>query len=118
MDRDEAKIFSLNPDRKDLELVRRIEIKHHTHADPENHKKTQPYFQEIAEHIRKATEILLIGPGQIKIQFSHHLKEVYPHTLGRMIIGVETVDHPTDKQILEFSRNFFRHHNPVKYPVA
>jgi stalled ribosome rescue protein Dom34 len=114
MDLNEAKIFSMDPDHKSLELVRRHEHKHHTHSDHDNHKKTQRYFQEVAEHLRNAKEILLLGPGQVKNQFSKHLREIYPHTLGRVIIGVETIDHPTDNQILDFSRKYFRQHDPRK----
>jgi stalled ribosome rescue protein Dom34 len=118
MDLNEAKIFTLDPGQKHLELVRRKEIKHHTPADPENHKNTHRYFQEIAEHLRNAKEILLLGPGPVKTHFSKHLSDTYPHTLGRAIVGIETLDHVSDNQILETSRAFFRKHDPAKYPVA
>jgi stalled ribosome rescue protein Dom34 len=118
MDLNEAKIFSMDPGQNHIDLVRRTEIRHHTRADQDHHKKTHRYFQDVAEHLKNAQEILLLGPGQIKNQFSNHLKDTYPHTLGRTIIGVETLDHPSDNQILEFSRNFFRKHDPAKYPVA
>jgi stalled ribosome rescue protein Dom34 len=118
IDLNEAKLFSLEPGHKQTEIVRRKEIKHHTHADRENHKNLHKYFQDVADHLKQVQELLVVGPGQVKNQFSNHLKETYPHTLGLAIIGVETLDHPTDNQILDFSRKFFRQHDSSKYPVA
>ena len=40
-----------------------------------------------------------------------YLEEKHTHTLGKAVIGVETVDHPTEGQLLEKARDFFRQYD-------
>jgi stalled ribosome rescue protein Dom34 len=112
MDLNQARIFLVAPGKKSQEIIRRVEIKHHTSADPDNHKRTDRYFDDVVREIINADEILLMGPGQIKSQFNSFLARVYPYTLSAAVVATETVDHPTDNQILESSRKFFKSHDP------
>jgi hypothetical protein len=47
------------------------------------------------------------GPSTAKLQF---LKYVHAHEpkLEQRIVGMETVDHPTDAQLAAFARRYFR----------
>jgi stalled ribosome rescue protein Dom34 len=111
MDLDEAKVFKLVPAGKERRILRRTEIRHHTSADPENHKKEAPFFAQVRECVADASELLLLGPGATKDHFRSYLAEKDPAGVGGKIVGSLTVDHPTDNQILAESRRFFKVHD-------
>ena len=51
--------------------------------------------------------ILLAGPGTGKVEFKHYLSEHAPKIDAR-ISAVETLDHPTDGELLALARKFFK----------
>lgn len=111
IDLDRANIFKILPETKTHTIIKRTEIKHHTHADPENHKNGEKFFHDVSEFLDGAQEILLMGPGLAKKHFRSHLDRHHHSGLAKAIVGVETVDHPTDRQILDLSRRFFKAHD-------
>jgi hypothetical protein len=48
----------------------------------------------------------LIGPAQTKQEFAVYLRDKYP-PLGKAIVAVESADHPTDAQVLDYARRHF-----------
>lgn len=63
------------------------------------------YYDEVITSIREADSILILGPGEAKVELKKRLEA---EELGGRIVGVETVDKLTDRQItarirLEFS---------------
>jgi stalled ribosome rescue protein Dom34 len=66
------------------------------------------YFGTIAESLAGAEEILVAGPATAKTAFVDHLNE-HAHELRAKIIGIETVNHPSDGELLDYARKHFRH---------
>jgi stalled ribosome rescue protein Dom34 len=64
------------------------------------------FFDDVAKALEGAHEILLIGPAQTKQEFAVYLREKYP-ALGKAIVAVESADHPTDAQVLDYARRHF-----------
>jgi hypothetical protein len=62
------------------------------------------YYAAVTSRIREAESILLLGPGEAKIELKHHLER---EGLGERIVGVETVDKMTDRQIAAKVRQHF-----------
>ena len=58
------------------------------------------------DHV-EAQEILVVGPANAKIEFIKHL-DAHAHDLKKKVVAVETVDHPSDGQLLEYARKHFR----------
>ena len=54
------------------------------------------YYDEVVAHIRDAEAILILGPGEAKVELKRRLER---DGLGNRIVGVETVDKMTDRQI-------------------
>jgi stalled ribosome rescue protein Dom34 len=54
------------------------------------------YYDEVIERIRDAEAILIFGPGEAKGELKTRLER---DGLGARIVGVETVDKMTDRQI-------------------
>jgi len=54
------------------------------------------YYNEVIGQIREADSILILGPGEAKVELKKRLES---EALGGRIVGVETVDKMTDSQI-------------------
>ena len=67
----------------------------------------KPFFRELAAVLDGADEVLVVGPSFTKLQF---IKFVHAHDpkLVDHIVGVETVDHPSDPQLVAHARHYFR----------
>jgi stalled ribosome rescue protein Dom34 len=112
MDSKEAHVFRFNRDDVEKQRIkahlpfRKIHHKAgvigagHVHLD---HK----YFDEIVETLDGVQEWLLTGPGAAKEEFRNHLKASQPAFNGTLL-GVEVADHPTDGQLLDHARRFFK----------
>ena len=72
-----------------------------------NAAEDQGYFHKIAETLKDAQEILVVGPANAKTEFVKHLN-AHDHELGKKVVAVETVDHPSDGQLLAYARKHFR----------
>jgi len=64
------------------------------------------YLHSVIESVVESKEILVIGPGSAKLELIKHAHHHDPK-IAEKIVGVETVDHPTDKEIMAFARKFF-----------
>jgi stalled ribosome rescue protein Dom34 len=73
----------------------------HTHPADAAH-----YFHEVAMVLADAEEILVVGPGTAKLGLLKHVHH-HDHALEPKIVGIETVDHPTDGQLVAFVRHYF-----------
>ena len=64
------------------------------------------YYHAIATALHGATEILVMGPAQAKLALIKHI-HAHDKDLVEKIIGVETVDHPTDGQVVAYACKYF-----------
>jgi len=62
------------------------------------------YYNAVIAGIRDAESILIFGPGEAKGELQKRLKR---NNLGRRIVGIETVDKMTDRQIAAKVRQYF-----------
>jgi hypothetical protein len=62
------------------------------------------YYDAVTASIHDAEAILIFGPGEAKGELKERLEK---HGLGGRIVGVETVDRMTDRQIAAKVRLYF-----------
>ena len=62
------------------------------------------YYDDVIACIRDADAILILGPGEAKGELKTHLERA---GFGARIVGVETVDKMTDRQIAAKARERF-----------
>jgi hypothetical protein len=62
------------------------------------------YYDAVIASIRDAESILIFGPGEAKGELKQRLER---HNLGGRIVGIETVDKMTDRQIAAKVRQHF-----------
>ena len=111
IDHAEAHVMHIRPDDVEKSIVRPDTARPHLHVRagtlgsgraPEN----QSYYHEVVAALTGAREILVVGPAQAKLQLIKHIHTHDPE-LADKVIGVETVDHPTDGQLVAYARSYF-----------
>ena len=95
----EKKLVEGKPHRH-LHTKRNAQASGHAAEDPE-------FFRKIAEALGDAQEILVVGPANAKIELVKYLDTHVPQ-LKKKVVAVETVDHPSDGQVLAYARKHFR----------
>lgn len=111
IDHKEAKIFQIDREsfeEKTLRAPHGHVNRHPTVAAERNHPADgEQFYHEVATALVGADEILVVGPSTAKLEFLKHVHK-RAHPLVARIVGVETVDHPTDGQLAAYARNYFR----------
>jgi stalled ribosome rescue protein Dom34 len=62
------------------------------------------YYDRVISRIRDAESILILGPGEAKVELEKRLEN---EALSKRIVGIETVDKMTDRQIAARVRQYF-----------
>jgi len=105
LDHREAHLIGFNRDESEQSVVKsgldtyRVHTKH-------SPAEGASYLEEVSQAIRGALEVLVVGPGLEKLRLLKHLLQHHPDDKDR-IVGVETVDHPSDAQLLAYARHYF-----------
>jgi stalled ribosome rescue protein Dom34 len=107
LDHKEAKIFHIDPE---TFSEKTIKAPHHqvTRKGEEHgrHAGNKPFYDEIAAALASAAQVLVVGPSSAKLDFIRHLHTHDAGLEGR-VVGVETLDHPTDGQLAAYVRHYF-----------
>jgi stalled ribosome rescue protein Dom34 len=112
IDHAEAKVFHCNAEEADkLVLHADGSPRHHQHkanVHGAGHKGVdKEFFSQVADSLTHTGAILVVGPGNARVEFKHFVTEHFPQ-LAQRISGVEALDHPTDNQLIALARKFFR----------
>jgi stalled ribosome rescue protein Dom34 len=65
------------------------------------------FFRAVAQSVADAGAVLITGPADAKIRLNKFISQHDPK-LMKIIVGVETVDHPSDAQLVAFARHYFK----------
>ena len=111
IDHAEAHIIHFNPEAPESESVKVTSTYAHGHNKAGVDKAVNPgdavhYFDAVADAVKDATEILVVGPGMEKLAMMKHLMK-HQHLVADKVVSVETVDHPNDAQLLAYARKYF-----------
>lgn len=111
IDHQEARIFHVSPVSVDESIVKAPA--HHIHRHPkgptEGHDHPDDmhhFFADVAKALESAEKILVVGPSTAKLQFLRYLQKHAPMVDSR-VVGIETVDHPTDRQLIAHIKHHF-----------
>lgn len=108
MDGTHAKVFELHEGKVTPKGVHKHEHHHHTSGENSKTHDQEKFFHELAGKLVSYKEILVVGPGQAKTHFQHHCEKHHHGSVAKAIVGVETVDHPTDNELLALARKKFK----------
>jgi stalled ribosome rescue protein Dom34 len=65
------------------------------------------FFRAVAQSIADAGAVLLTGPADAKTKLRKFINQHDPE-LMKIIVGVETVDHPSDAQLVAYAKQYFK----------
>ena len=65
------------------------------------------FFDDVVTAIGDARDVLVTGPGTAKIAFRDHVTKHHA-ALAKRIVGVETLDHPSEGELLAHARKVFK----------
>lgn len=63
-------------------------------------------FHQVARALDTADEILIVGPSATKEDFVKFMHK-NDHAFDPRILGVETIDHPSDSQLVGYAKLYF-----------
>ena len=111
IDHHEARVFHFSPtDVKRLVLhpdhpTRHIH--HRANSIGSGHaSEDHAFLQAVAQSIADAGAVLVTGPANAKTELIKHISKHDPRLMN-VIAGVETVDHPSDGQLVAYARQYF-----------
>jgi stalled ribosome rescue protein Dom34 len=112
VDHEVAKIVSFNAEQAKSLVVRSARGHQHLHhkanSGDSGHVGIDWGFMEaIARELKSAGAIVIAGPASAKNELAQHIHKKHAE-LAKRISGVETLDHPTDGELVAFGRRFFR----------
>ena len=110
IDHREARVFHFSP--TDVEKL----VLHPDHPTRHIHHKANSigsghaaedhdYLQAVVESIADAGAVLITGPANAKTELIKHIHQHDPKRM-KVIAGVETVDHPSDAQLIAYARTY------------
>lgn len=111
LDHSEAHVMHISPDDVEKSVIHPAEPHLHLHArsgtlGSGRKIEDQVYYHAIVQALAGAQEILVLGPAQAKLQLIKHI-HAHDHGMADKVVGVETVDHPSDAQVVAYARKYF-----------
>ncbi|MHB1092343.1 translational machinery protein [Thiobacillus sp.] len=111
LDHNEARVMHVSPDDVEKSVVHPANPARHLQrkrgsVSGSRQPEDQQYYHDVVEALSGAVEILIVGPGHAKLELIKHI-HAHDHDVVKKIVGVETVDHPGDGQLVAFARKYF-----------
>ena len=97
----------------DAEHVRAEKIKAHTHHTKQHGSQVRSeheFFGHVCDALQGIAEVLVTGPRTGIADFRHYAEKHRPQA-ARHIVAYETVDHPSDRQLVALARQYFLRHD-------
>jgi hypothetical protein len=117
IDHQEARLFEIDAETVDPAVLRSAGPHIHRHAkDLEVRVRNHPddehrFFHQVARALEGAAAVLVVGPSKTKLHFFRYVQQ-HERALEPRIVGIETVDHPTDAQLVARLREYFHESAP------
>lgn len=113
IDHDEAHVIHFTADTAEELTVRSKHCSgghlHHKAGQVGSGREPQDraFYEEVSKALAGVDRLLIVGPSSAKMELEKHMK-AHTKDLAAHIAGVETVDHPSDGQVLKLARKYFR----------
>ena len=112
IDHHEAKIFyfdSIDSHRTDVASSDPTAHLHHkaNSGDSGHVPLDKEFLKRVSQELAPAGAILITGPASAKNELATFIERTQPG-LAKRISAVETLDHPSDGNLLAFARTFFK----------
>jgi len=111
IDHREARVFHFSPTEVERLVVRPEHPTKHIHHKANSMGSGHvgaghEYLRAVVESVSDAGAILITGPANTKTDLIKFIHEHHPDRI-KNIVGVETVDHPSDAALVAHARKYF-----------
>jgi stalled ribosome rescue protein Dom34 len=111
IDHHEARLFHVSAGNVDESLIEAPAQHIHRHPKGGTEEHHHPddvrhFFASVAKALDGVEQLLVVGPSTAKLQFLRYLREHVP-ALESRVVGIETADHPTDRQLIAHIKHHF-----------
>ena len=99
----------------DAEQVQAQQVHAHTHHTRQHRSDVRTeheFFGEVCDKLAGIDKVVVTGGHTAQADFRHHVDKHRP-ALSPRIAGWETVDHPSEGQLLALARRFFVKHDAL-----
>ena len=112
LDHHEARVFHFSPTDVERLVLHPDHPARHIHHKAKslgsgNAAEDRNFLQAIVGSIADSRAVLVTGPGNAKNDLVKHIDQ-HAARLKKIIAGVETVDHPSDAQLVAHARHYFK----------
>jgi len=116
IDHHTAKVLQFDAEQVEIEKV--FEKTVYTRQHNSEVRTEHEFFTEVCNALAGITEILVVGSHMAQADFRRNI-EKHHTSVSKRVIGWETVDHPTDAQLVAFARRYFvDHEREAELPPA
>ena len=107
IDREHAKLFALEGSEWRKEELRWSHPEHHSHRRGNADKESAKFYEQVAQKLARAMEIVIVGPGIAKQHFAAFLADHYA-SVRRAVVDIEAIAADlTDGELRDFARRTF-----------
>lgn len=108
LDHQEAKVLQFDAEHVQAERVK--SHSHHTKQRGSAVRTEHEFYADVCDALAGIAEVLVTGSRTAQSDFKHYV-EKHRAALAPQIVGYETVDHPSDKQLVAMARQYFLKHD-------
>lgn len=111
VDHHQARVLHFNENEVEREEIHPVHptghIHHKANSIGSGHSaEDQTFFHAVVLAIGTAGAVLIVGPANAKHELVKHIERFAPQ-LSSHVAAVETLDHPTDGELVAHARHFF-----------
>ena len=103
-DHETAQVLQFEADHVRAKKIR--SHKHYTRQHGSAVRTEHEFFGEVCDALKNVDEVLVAGARTAIADFRHYAEKHRPQVVAR-VLGYETVDHPTDSQLVALARGYF-----------
>jgi hypothetical protein len=108
IDHHKAEVVRLDAENAQTQLIRAHE--HVTRQHGSEVRTEHEFFAAVCDALTGITDVLVVGSHIAQADFRHYV-ERHRAPLATQIVGWQTVDHPTDGQLVAIAREYFIEHD-------
>jgi stalled ribosome rescue protein Dom34 len=93
----------------DAEHVQAQKVKAHHHVTRQHQSQVRSeheFYGHVCDALAGVQEVLVFGSHQSLADFRHYAEKHRPQT-ARVVVGYETIDHPSEGQLVAMARKWF-----------
>lgn len=104
LDHQNAQVLQFDADQVQAQTVK--SHRHYTRQHGSAVRDEHEFFGEVCSALAGITEVLVTGGHTAQADFKHYAEKHQP-AIAACIVGYETVDHPSDNQLVAMARQYF-----------